>query len=388
MHEATEKTKGAHEQLLRTALQGSVPESELKAKNAAAYLRQEEPLQEAIEKMKGAYEELLRTALQDNAPESVLKGVSNIKNAAAYLRQEGPRTKLSYSALRDLSRVFKQKVVTSAPGIDSRREMYFHPSFIDEYVQDYLDTRVVQRMDVIGERQIDNITGPSALPPTPEGSAKPVVEASITTVSSPFVKIAFTSVLTIETFYANPNFLDSWLFYAIRRIEFELHRRLVAELQTNSRLLTVTGQGLPEPRIMDLIDFMRQEFDASAMEGLDFGRNLAVGAIIPRGYWVSRRIQQDGAGQRRQDDLISDLVLIRNDVTNTGPTLVFGRMDLAVYIFDDILITFDRVIDEASDKNLYRFTAELHFSAIPRQFNSQGLSLRVADTAAAIAALT
>jgi len=345
-------------------------------------------MQEAIEKMKGAYEELLRTALQDSAPETVLKGVSNIKNAAAYLRQEGPRTKLSYSVLRDLGKVFKQKVVTSVPGVDIRREMYFHPSFIDEYVQDYLDTRVVQRMDVVGERQIDNITGPSSLPPTPEGSAKPVVEASITTVSSPFVKIAFTSVLTIETFYANPNFLDSWLFYAIRRIEFELHRRLVAELQTNSRLLTVTGQGLPEPRIMDLIDFMRQEFDASAMEGLDFGRNLAVGAIIPRGYWVSRRIQQDGAGQRRQDDLISDLVLIRNDVTNTGPTLVFGRMDLAVYIFDDILITFDRVIDEASDKNLYRFTAELHFSAIPRQFNSQGLSLRVADTAAAIAALT
>jgi len=344
-------------------------------------------MQDAIQKLSAIHDELVRSILSETAPSQASAGLGMIKNAAAYLRNGNTRATLKYRDLREAMRAvraaLKQKTVTAAPGIRDVGEFYYHRRFAVDLVQNYLALSVVDRRETIVERQIDAINGPlpSAIT-VDEEAGKPVVEPVLKLAGGYFQKHAFTSVITEEAILSNPALLDFWVFYAANRLEYQLHLFLLNVLFGNASAITVTSQGIPYPRIIDLIYYLKQLYNYRAPQGVDF-EGQAVAAVIPEGYWLTLGIQQDNTGAARDLSVISDIAIIPRSGANNTYSLVFGREDLVVYVLNDVNIYLERVVDQADDRNLFRFTAELHSAAVPRI----GLSVRVNDTSASIAAL-
>jgi len=343
-------------------------------------------IEQLTEELKGIHDELVKKALAQDTPQA--QALNEFAKAAALAKQQfrdtgQVRVRLKYSdvrRMRKLSREFVQKTTISNAETTFRPARLYAPRLFVEAVQDYLRVVEMTWRDRIGETRLGSLTGAAAV--TNENANKPVVEWSLTNVIRNPQKIAATGLVTTEVIASHQEYIDFIAWYIPYQVEAQLHNLLLAQLLAAAAPFTVTSQGLVRPTIIDLIEFLRRNYNYNAVVE-DERPWEATGVVIPRGYYTALTIQQDNVGQRRSTDIINDLSIVPHGGTNNTYMLVFNTESIALYVLDDVIFSMNQVVDEAADRNLHRYTAELRFVVVERA----GTILSVANTQTAISAL-
>jgi hypothetical protein len=295
--------------------------------------------------------------------------------------------------------VFRHSTLGTTRGITSD---------FDYYQTSGADIRGGQRfMDLFSKRFIGTNSTLRKIAPTPsgpgagdvaEGAPKPTRQYSFGEIDYPFGKLAVTDTITQEIVIADSgeraaNFIIDALTEHLKDV---LNQRLINYLAANGTafapaqfagyLNIPTGTGA---RWHDLVAAAQLQFERTFADhflGIKYGNILLAPVSV---YWG---ILQDrkGAGFELYYGNISplgntSLEGIWKDYS--GSRLILAHTEgLTIELVDEVQIYYNRVVDEAADKNLYRVTVEVYYRFVPAK---QPLPAIVsADPLSALQALT
>jgi len=294
------------------------------------------------------------------------------------LRQED-RGSIATSARTLLTpSVFKHSMLGTTRGITSD---------FDYYQTSEADIRGGQRfMDMFAKRFIGTNATLRKITPTPsgpgagdvaEGAPKPTRQYAFIETDYPFSKLAVTDTITQEIVIADSgeraaNFIIDALTEHLKDV---LNQRLINYLASNSttfnpaqfaRYLNIpSGTGA---RWHDLLTAVQLQFERTfADHFLDIKYGNILLAPIPV-YWG---ILQDrkGAGLDLYYGDISPLGNLSLEAIwkdYSGGRLILAHTEgLTIELVDEVQIYYNRVVDEGSDRNLYRVTVEVYYRFVP-----------------------
>jgi len=344
-------------------------------------------LEERINELERAAEDIERLAKAKNAEgkedeTGKLAARGAMLNVARQLhfamRQEkmgviaaSARTLLSPSA-------FKHSTLGTTRGITSD---------FDYYQTAEADIRGGQRfMDLFSKRFIGTNSTLKKISPTSsgpgagdvaEGAPKPTRQYSFVETDYPFGKLAVTDTITQEIVIADSgeraaNFIIDALTEHLKDV---LNQRLINYLASNGTafnpaqfagyLNIPSGTGA---RWHDLIAAAQLQFEQTfADHFLDIKYGDIVLAPVPV-YWG---ILQDrkGAGLDLYYGNVSPLDNLSLEAIwkdYSGSRLILTHTEgLTIELVDEVQIYYNRVVDEATDKNLYRITVEVYYRFVP-----------------------
>ena len=260
-------------------------------------------------------------------------------------------------------------------------------SDFDYYQTSEADVRGGQRfMDMFAKRFIGTNSTLRKIAPTPsgagagdvaEGAPKPIRQYSFGETDYPFGKLAVTDTITDEIVIADSgeravNFIIDALTEHLKDV---LNQRLINYLATNGTafnpaqfagyLNIPAGAGA---RWHDLVAAAQLQFERTfADHFLDIKYGDILLAPVPV-YWG---ILQDrkGAGFELYHDNISplgNLSLEKIWKDYSGNRLILAHTEgLTIELVDEVQIYYNRVVDEAAERNLYRVTVEVYYRFIP-----------------------
>jgi len=210
-----------------------------------------------------------------------------------------------------------------------------------------------------------------------EGAPKPTRQYSLNENDYPFSKLAVTDTITQEIVIADAgeraaNFIVDAL---VEHVKDVLNRRLINYLATNATpfnaaqfagyLNIPSGTGA---RWHDLLAAAQLQFERTfADHFLDIKYGDIVLAPVPV-YWG---ILQDrkGAGLDLYYGDVSPLGNLSLDAIwkdYSGSNLILAHTEgLTIDLVDEVQIYYNRVVDEGSDRNLYRVTVEVFYRFVP-----------------------
>ena len=220
------------------------------------------------------------------------------------------------------------------------------------------------------------VTGSAGL--VSEGGIKPLREYTFAVQDYPFQKLAVTDLITHELTIADTrertvDFLTTAL---IEHVLHNLNRQFINYLSTNSTALNVASfaglLNLQSPigaRWHDLIAAMQIQFAINFMDDI---MPLKFGNIILASPYVYFGIQRDriapGYAHYGSGGVFGDNELeVRNIMfdPNYGRLLLTNTQAVRIEVIDEVQVYFERVTERASERNLYRLTAEVYFRFIP-----------------------
>jgi hypothetical protein len=274
--------------------------------------------------------------------------------------------------------VFKHSTLGTTRGITSD---------FDYYQTSETDVRGGQRfMDMFAKRFIGTNSTLRKITPTPsgpgagdvaEGAPKPTRQYSFVETDYPFGKLAVTDTITQEIVIADSgeraaNFIIDALTEHLKDV---LNQRLINYLAANgtafnpaqfARYLNIpSGTGA---RWHDLVAAAQLQFERTFADHLlDIKYADILLAPVPV-YWG---ILQDrkAAGLDLYYGNISPLDNLSLEAIwkdYAGSRLILAHTEgLAIELVDDVQIYYNRVVDEDSERNLYRVTVEVYYRFVP-----------------------
>jgi hypothetical protein len=274
--------------------------------------------------------------------------------------------------------VFKHSTLGTTRGITSE---------FDYYQTSGADIRGGQRfMDMFAKRFVGTNSTARRIRPVPsgagandvaEGAPKPTRQYTFTETDYPFSKLAVTDTITHEIVIADSgerasNFIIDALAEHVKDV---LNQRLINYLATNGTAFDPTlfagylnipsGTGA---RWHDLLAAAQLQFEQTfADHFLDIKYGEIVLVPIPV-YWG---ILQDrkGAGFDLYYGDVSPLDNLGIEAIwkdYTGGRLILAHTEgLTIELVDDVQIYYNRVVDEGSDRNLFRVTVEVYYRFVP-----------------------
>jgi hypothetical protein len=274
--------------------------------------------------------------------------------------------------------VFKHSTLGTTRGITSD---------FDYYQTSGADIRGGQRfMDMFTKRFVGKNTTSRRIRPVPsgpgagdvnEGDPKPTRAYSFTETDYAFSKLAVTDTITQEIVIADSgeraaNFIIDAL---VEHVKDALNQRLINYLASNGTAFNPTqfagylnipsGTGA---RWHDLLAAAQLQFEQTfADHFLDIKYGNIVLAPV-RAYWG---ILQDrkGAGLDLYYDQFPPIDNIGIEAIwkdYTGGRLIVAHTEgLTIELVDDVQIYYNRVVDEGSERNLFRVTVEVYYRFVP-----------------------
>jgi len=245
--------------------------------------------------------------------------------------------------------------------------------------QRFMDRFEISRIGVNNSLRLfypDTVTGTANI--VGEGAPKPLREYTFNTQDFPFQKLAVTDLITHELTIADTrertvDFLTNAL---IEHVLDSLNAQFIAYLTTNATVFNVAtyaGYLNLQPQIgarwHDLIAAMQIQF---ATTFADHIMPLKYGDIVLAGPEVYFGIQRDriapgyahyGSGGVFGNNAL-DVPEIWYD-RNYIRLLLTSTQAVKIEVIDEVQVYFERVAESASERNLYRLTAETYFRFIP-----------------------
>jgi len=220
------------------------------------------------------------------------------------------------------------------------------------------------------------VTGAAGL--VAEGAPKPLREYTFTVQDFPFQKLAVTDLITHELTIADTRertveFLTTAM---VEHILHTLNQQFINYLSTNATSFSVTPfvgslnlQTQIGARWHDLIAAMQIQFAVDFMDDimpLKFGN-----IILASPYWyygIQRdRIAPNYAHYGNGGVFGDNELEVRNIMfaPNYNRLLLTNTQAVRIEVIDEVQFYFERVAESASERNLYRLTAEVYFRFIP-----------------------
>jgi hypothetical protein len=348
-------------------------------------------IKQTIEVTAAALEDLERLAKASavEKKEEATKRVSQhaslhaIERAAKKLRsvmagQSDAPVLFSFGDMRFAS-AYRHSTLGAARASETEYQYYQTTSLDIRNGQRFMDMFDVSRIGVNNSLRLfypNTVTGAAGL--VAEGDPKPLREYTFTVQDFPFQKLAVTDLVTHELTIADTrertvDFLTTAL---IEHVLDSLNAQFITYLVTNATAFTPASfvghlnlQSQIGARWHDLIAAMQIQF---ATTFADHIMPLKYGDIVlasPAIYWG---IQRDriapgyahygtggvfGANELEVQNIMYDVNFSRLLLTNTGV--------VRIEVIDEVQVYFERVAESASERNLYRLTAEVYFRFIP-----------------------
>ena len=211
-----------------------------------------------------------------------------------------------------------------------------------------------------------------------EGAAKPLREYTFTVQDYPFRKLAVTDLITHELTIADTRerTVDFLTNAMVEHVLHNLNREFISYLSTNATAFnpapfanTLNLQAPIGARWHDLIAAMQIQFAITFMDDL---LPMKFGNIVLASPYFYFGIQRDriapgyahygSGGVFGNNDLeVRNIMFDRN----YARLLLTSTEAVRIEVIDEVQVYFERVTESASERNLYRLTAEVYFRFIP-----------------------
>ncbi len=208
-----------------------------------------------------------------------------------------------------------------------------------------------------------------------EGAPKPQRSYTFTVAEYEFSKLAVTDTITQEVVLADKgeraaNFIIEALFQHVKDV---LNQRLISYLAGNgtpfdaSLFAGVLNIPSGSARWHDLIAAAQLQFERTFA---DHFLDIKYGDILLVPYNIYLGVVQDrkGAGfdLYYEPDLLDNLTLNNIWKDYIGARMILTHTEaLTIELIDDIQIYYNRVVDAAEERNLYRVTVEVYYRFVP-----------------------
>jgi len=211
-----------------------------------------------------------------------------------------------------------------------------------------------------------------------EGAPKPLREYTFTVQDYPFQKLAVTDLITHELTIADTRerTVDFLTTAMVEHVLHNLNWQFIGYLAANSTAFNVAPfagylnlQSQIGARWHDLIAAMQIQFAVNFMDDL---MPLKFGNILLASPSVYFGIQRDrispGYAHYGSGGVFGNNELeVRNIMfdPNYSRLLLTNTQVVRIEVIDEVQVYFERVAESASERNLYRLTAEVYFRFIP-----------------------
>jgi hypothetical protein len=253
--------------------------------------------------------------------------------------------------------------------------------------QRFMDRFEISRIGVNNSLRLfypDSVTGTAGL--VNEGQAKPLREYTFDALDIPFQKLAVTDLVTHELTIADTrervtDFLTTALVeHVLDSLNLQLINYLVANASAFNPTSFVGFLNLPSSahaRWHDLIAAMQIEFSiafADHILPIKYGNIVLASPFI---YWgILRDRVAPGYAHYGNGGVFGNNVLDVEDIMydrNINRLLLTNTQALRIEVIDEVQVYFERVAESASERNLYRLTAEVYFRFIPAKLQLPAL---------------
>jgi hypothetical protein len=342
-------------------------------------------IEERVEAIEQAAQDIERLALaksaQKSADKDAVKGLAamhSLKNAARKLAsniRSGSGEPISISA-KDIfgASVFRHSILGSTRATTSK---------FNYYQTTQTDIRNGRRLvDVFPMRFVGTNNELKVLYPTPSGAAgdvaegapKPIRTQTFNTQNYQFTKLAVTDTLTTELILADTsdNVASFVVDALVEHVLDVLTDRLVTYIATNATAFNpATYAGylniLPNTaRWHDLVTAMQLDFTQSfADHFVDFKWGNLLLASAPVYYGILQDRKAAGLELYYDNNPLGSLSLDSIWRISGGSLILTHTEALAIEMVNDVQLYYDRVVDAAEDRNLYRATVELYYRFVP-----------------------
>jgi hypothetical protein len=245
--------------------------------------------------------------------------------------------------------------------------------------QRFMDRFDISRIGVNNTLRLfypSTVTGTAGL--VNEGQAKPLREYTFNTQDFPFQKLAVTDLITHELTIADTrdrvaDFLTTAL---VEHVLDSLNQQFINYLSTNATAFNAAAFAnvfhLPssvDVRWHDLLAAMQIQF---FIEFADHILPIEYGNIIMASSYYYLGILRDrvapGYAHYGDGGVFGNSALRIEDIMhdkNYSGILLTNTQAVRIEVIDEVQVYFERVAESASERNLYRLTAEVYFRFIP-----------------------